>query len=108
MADAACSFCGSDLGFYDGPNGKPRCLNCYGEEAGTPSKEEAATPEPNRPVEGTVEVSDQIKQEAQDKAQAGPASTRGAATAEDSEDVQDKMVRSPSRKARAKGTAGTA
>lgn len=48
MATTQCGFCASDLGYYDGPNGKPRCLNCFMEQPDQPSSAEAKTTEPNR------------------------------------------------------------
>jgi len=77
-----CPHCQSDVGYYEGPNGKDRCYNCFMEMADAPSEEEASRNiEPNRPVK--------------DKAVASPASTKAKDKAEDSPAKQEKVPPTP-------------
>lgn len=75
MTPSSCSTCGSTLGFYDGPNGTPRCLNCFHDQD-MPTATEAPPPEPNKDV--------------QDKAEDSPKNVMTTAGT-----VQDKAVRGP-------------
>lgn len=68
-----CPTCRSTLGFYDGPNGKPRCLNCF-HDTDAPQAKEAPNPEPN--AGGTTQAIAAAKiVGASDKAMRGPKET---------------------------------
>lgn len=83
---SACSTCTSTLGFYQGPNGVARCLNCFHDQGYALVPEDpAVSPEPNTQVE--------------DKAEPGPKNIMTT-----SGTVQDKAVRGPKEPAKRKGT----
>lgn len=73
---SACPTCNdSTLGFYAGPNGVDRCLNCL-HDVSAPKASEPPPPEPNKDVG--------------DKAESGPKSVMTTAGT-----VQDKATRGP-------------
>lgn len=46
-----CPNCASDRGWYDGPNGKPRCLHCFHDR---PVATKAVAPEPKQQTDPPV------------------------------------------------------
>lgn len=76
-----CPYCQSDIGYYEGPNGKDRCYNCFMEMADEPTPEEA-----NRNIEPNVPVKDKSV-----KSPASTASTKAKDKAEDSPAKQEKV-----------------
>jgi hypothetical protein len=70
MPSQPCATCQSTLGYYQGPNGTARCLNCFhDQDFKTPTED--PPPEPN--ASGTtVAIASAKPDRASDKAMRGP------------------------------------
>lgn len=71
MPDHPCPTCNSTLGYYQGPNNKPRCLNCF-HDTEPDTATEAPKPEPNASGTTVAIASAKPAEKANDKAVRGP------------------------------------
>lgn len=70
MTDRPCPTCNSTLGYYQGPNGRLRCLNCF-HDTDSPTVDNPS-PEPNAGGTSQAIASAKPATKAQDKAMRGP------------------------------------